>query len=214
VSEASSHAENVVSLGLKQKVGYARVSTGEQTLARQVMALEAAGCSRILTDQGISGAKFIRPGLAEALAQLREGDMLVVWRLDRLGRSLPHLITIVNDLADRGIDFKSLTESIDTSSSGGRVVFSMMAALAEFERSLISERTRAGMQAARVNGQRMGRPPALTQAQKEAAVAEVLRGQSLDAVAERYNVHVRTLRRAIADYAAESSPSGDALQSN
>lgn len=198
----------------RQKIGYARVSTGEQTLQPQTIALEAAGCNRILTDHGISGAKFIRPGLSEALAHLQEGDMLVVWRLDRLGRSLPHLIAIINDLADRGIEFKSLTESIDTSSSGGRLVFHMMAALAEFERSLISERTRAGMHAARIRGSRMGRPPALTAAQKQEAVHIIQGGQPLSVVAARYNVHIRTLRRAIATQAVEATPDGDLVQDN
>lgn len=199
----------------RQKIGYARVSTGEQTLEPQTLALEAAGCNRILTDHGISGAKFIRPGLSEALTQLRHGDMLVVWRLDRLGRSLPHLIAIINDLADRGIEFKSLTESIDTSSSGGRLVFHMMAALAEFERSLISERTRAGMRAARVRGSRMGRPPALTAAQKQAAAADIIQGgQTLSVVAARYNVHIRTLKRAIATQAVEATQVQDLIQDN
>jgi DNA invertase Pin-like site-specific DNA recombinase len=199
--------------GPKQKIGYGRVSTGEQTLAPQILALEAAGCHRVLTDHGFSGAKFIRPGLSEALAQLQPGDMLVVWRLDRLGRSLPHLIAIINDLADRGIEFKSLTESIDTSSSGGRLVFHMMGALAEFERALISERTRAGMHAARINGQRMGRPPALTPAQKQAATVDILQGgQSLGAVAARYKVHIRTLRRAISAEAVGSTRADDMLQ--
>lgn len=207
--------ETAVPSAPRQKIGYARVSTGEQTLAPQTLALEAAGCNLILTDHGISGAKFIRPGLSDALAKLQHGDMLVVWRLDRLGRSLPHLIAIINDLADRGVEFKSLTESIDTSSSGGRLVFHMMAALAEFERSLISERTRAGMLAARVRGARMGRPPALTAAQKQAAVADIIQGgQTLSVVAARYNVHIRTLKRAIATQAVEATQVEDLVQDN
>jgi DNA invertase Pin-like site-specific DNA recombinase len=198
----------------RQKIGYARVSTGEQTLQPQTLALEAAGCNKILTDHGISGAKFIRPGLSEALSLLQHGDMLVVWRLDRLGRSLPHLIAIINDLADRGIEFKSLTESIDTSSSGGRLVFHMMAALAEFERSLISERTRAGMLAARIRGARMGRPPALTADQKKEAVLIIQGGQPLSVVAAHYNVHIRTLRRAIAAQGMDVSQIGGLVQDN
>lgn len=131
-------------------VGYARVSTVEQSLDLQIAALKTAGCTDIFTDQGLSGADFQRPGLKKALHHLKSGDMLVVWRLDRLGRSLVDLIQTVNGLSKRGCEFRSLTESIDTSSSGGRLVFHMMGAMAEFERAIISERTKAGMEAARI----------------------------------------------------------------
>lgn len=140
------------------KIGYARVSTDEQRIDLQRNALEQAGCEKIFFDQGISGSKAERAGLLEAINALQSGDMLVVWRLDRLGRSLINLVELVNNLGKRGIEFRSLTESIDTGSSGGRLVFHLMAALAEFERSLISERTRAGMEAARRNGKHVGRP--------------------------------------------------------
>jgi len=119
--------------------------------------LNAAGCDRIFQDR-VSGAKADRPGLATALEHLRAGDTLVVWRLDRLGRSLPHLIETVTGLADRGVSFKSLTESIDTTNTGGRLIFHIFGALAEFERDLIRERTRAGLTAARARGRKGGHP--------------------------------------------------------
>ena len=124
-------------------VGYARVSTQDQTLAPQRDALAAAGCERVFTDTA-SGAQAGRPGLAEALDFLRPGDVLVVWRLDRLGRSLKHLIEVTTGLAERGIGFRSLTEQIDTTTPGGKLVLHVFGALAEFERELIRERTRAG----------------------------------------------------------------------
>ncbi|HKP51374.1 MAG TPA: recombinase family protein [Chloroflexia bacterium] len=138
-------------------VGYAQVSTQEQTLDLQRDALQKAGCARLFTDV-ISGAKQERRGLQEALSFIREGDTLVVWKLDRLGRSLRHLIAIVTALNERGIGFKSLTEQIDTTSSGGKLIFHVFGALAEFERDLIRERTNAGLAAARARGRQGGRP--------------------------------------------------------
>jgi len=151
------------------RVGYARVSTDEQNLDLQRRALKAAGCARIFADQGVSGAARKRPGLDKALESLSNGDVLVVWRLDRLGRSLPHLIEIVQALGGRGVEFQSVSEAIDTTSAGGRLVFHIMGALAEFERSLISDRTRAGMAAAKARGQVVGRPRKLTRKQIEHA---------------------------------------------
>jgi DNA invertase Pin-like site-specific DNA recombinase len=142
-------------------IGYARISTHDQTLALQQDALQKAGCIRIFTDTA-SGAKTERKGLDEALAYVRKGDTLVVWRLDRLGRSLPHLITTMTSLEERGIGFKGLTENIDTTTSGGKLIFHIFGALAEFERNLIRERTQAGLSAARARGRRGGRPKALT----------------------------------------------------
>src|SRR5215207_9345383 len=139
------------------QIGYARVSTDEQTLALQLDALAAAGCDRVCTDTA-SGATAVRPGLGEALDHCRAGDTLVVWRLDRLGRSLRHLIETVTALAERGVGFKSLTESIDTTSPGGKLIFHIFGALAEFERDLIRARTRAGMAAARARGRVGGHP--------------------------------------------------------
>lgn len=147
--------------GMDHLLGYARVSTGDQDVALQRDALTAAGCYRVFVDTA-SGALDARPALAEVLDQLRPGDTLVVWRLDRLGRSIRHLIDFLADLETRGIGFRSLTESIDTTSPGGRLVFHLFAALAQFERELIKERTNAGLAAARARGRHGGRPPRLT----------------------------------------------------
>jgi DNA invertase Pin-like site-specific DNA recombinase len=142
-------------------IGYARVSTHEQTLALQQDALEKAGCEKIFTDT-VSGSKAERKGLTDALSHLREGDTLVVWRLDRLGRSLRHLIDTITELNTRGVGFKSLTENIDTTTSGGKLIFHIFGALAEFEREIIRERTQAGLTSARSRGKVGGRPKALT----------------------------------------------------
>src|SRR5947207_6746977 len=138
-------------------IGYARVSTQDQTLNLQKDALEKIGCSKIFTDT-ISGATTQRLGLDEALAYVREGDTLVVWKLDRLGRSLKHLIETISNLNKRNIGFKSITENIDTKTSGGKLIFHIFGALAEFERDIIRERTNAGLQAARARGWIGGRP--------------------------------------------------------
>ena len=126
------------------RIGYARVSTHEQNLSLQKDALKKSGCNKIFSDK-ISGAKSERPGLQKALNYMRKGDILVVWRLDRLGRSLKHLLEIITLLEERGIGFSSLQESIDTTTSGGRLIFHIFGALAEFERNLIRERTKAGL---------------------------------------------------------------------
>lgn len=139
------------------KIGYARVSTDDQRMDLQRDALTAAGCEKVFTDTA-SGAKAARPGLDEALSYARKGDVLVVWRLDRLGRSLPELVKIVGELEAAGIGFESVTERIETSSAAGRLVFHVFAALAEFERRLIVERTHAGLAAARARGRKGGRP--------------------------------------------------------
>ena len=152
-------------------LGYARVSTTEQDLALQQDALTAAGCERIYTDRA-SGAKADRPGLAEAIQYARDGDTIVVWKLDRLGRSLPHLIETVTELERRGIGFKSLTESLDTTTPGGRLLFHLFGALAQFERDLIRERTNAGLVAARARGRNGGRPKRLSP--KQAAMLRTL----------------------------------------
>ena len=139
------------------KIGYARVSTDDQNLALQLDALTAAECGKIYEDRQ-SGAKADRPGLRDALEFARPGDVLMVWRLDRLGRSLPDLVRIVAELEQRGIGFESLTEKIETSTAAGRLVFHVFAALAEFERNIIRERTKAGLAAARARGRSGGRP--------------------------------------------------------
>ena len=150
-------------------IGYARVSTDDQSLSLQQDALRDAGCERIFEDR-LSGARSNRPGLSEALEYARAGDVLVVWRLDRLSRSLKDLIEVVGRLETLDIGLKSLHESIDTSSSTGRLVFHLFGALAEFERNLIRERTRAGLQAARARGRKGGRPKALDPGRQDLAV--------------------------------------------
>ena len=154
-------------------IGYARVSTAEQDTALQTDALRNAGCGRIFEDT-VSGAKTERPGLATALAYVRDGDVLVVWRLDRLGRSLPHLIEVIGALEARGVGFRSLTESIDTTNAGGKLIFHVFAALAEFERNLIRERTVAGLAAARARGRKGGRKAKMSKADVRKAAAMLL----------------------------------------
>jgi DNA invertase Pin-like site-specific DNA recombinase len=155
-------------------IGYARISTTDQTLALQKDALQKAGCEQIFTDQ-VSGTKTERKGLTEALSHLRAGDTLIVWRLDRLGRSLRHLIDTVTELHEKGIGFKSLQENIDTTTSGGKLVFHIFGALAEFEREIIRERTNAGLASARSRGRAGGRPKTLTPRQ-----VQILRNMAAD----------------------------------
>ncbi len=143
------------------KIGYARISTADQNLDLQADALKAAGCERIFQDVA-SGAKDERKGLADAIQFARAGDVLTVWKLDRLGRSLKHLIETVNQLHDKGVGFASVQESIDTTTPGGKLIFHVFGALAEFERELIRERTNAGLRAARARGKTGGRPKKLT----------------------------------------------------
>lgn len=179
------------------RIGYARVSTSDQDLRLQLAALEGVGCLRVFRDVE-SGAKAARPGLDEALAFLRPGDTLVVWRLDRLGRSLPDLLALAGRLEEAGVELASVTEAIDTSTPGGRLVFSLFGALAQFERELVAERTRAGLVAARAAGSSLGRPRALSAA--GVAVARRLRaeGQSWNQVAGALGVSRSTVYRAVA----------------
>jgi DNA invertase Pin-like site-specific DNA recombinase len=165
-------------------IGYARVSKNEQNLNLQRDALGKAGVSarNIFTDK-ITGTKQERPGLAQALSHLREGDSLVVWRLDRLGRSLTHLIETITDLHTRKIGFKSLTENIDTATATGKLVFHIFGALAEFERNLIRERTIAGLEAARARG-RLGGRPKLKASSAKVAMAKKLYADKTNEVAE------------------------------
>src|SRR3954451_9604326 len=149
-------------------IGYARVSTTDQTLDLQLDALQKAGCSKIFTDTA-SGAKAERKGLEEAISYVRAGGTVAVWRLDRLGRSLQHLIETISKLDAQNIGFKSLTENIDTTTSGGKLTFHIFGALAEFERNLIRERTSAGLQAARERGRKGGRPKILSSSKIEMA---------------------------------------------
>jgi DNA invertase Pin-like site-specific DNA recombinase len=177
-------------------IGYARVSTQEQTLNLQRDALEKAGCNKIFTDTA-SGAKAEREGLEEALNYVRTGDTLVVWRLDRLGHSLPHLITTMTDLEKRGIGFKSLMENIDTTTSGGKLIFHIFGALAEFERNLISERTTAGLIAARARGRKGGRPKALTGKQLSIARDLYEKRHPIAEICQTLKISKMTLYRAL-----------------
>jgi len=178
-------------------VGYARVSTADQSLDLQSDALSVAGCKRVFMDTA-SGSLADRPQLTACLDYVRDGDTLVVWRLDRLGRSLPHLIETVRSLADRGIGFKSVQEAIDTTTPGGRLVFAVFAALAEFERDLVSERTHAGLAAARARGRHGGRKPALTPAKAKAAKDLYdAGGTSVADIARVVNVSRATLYRSL-----------------
>ncbi len=142
-------------------IGYARISTTDQNLGLQHDALKAAGCETIFSDEA-SGAKEARPGLDQVLSHLRSGDTLVIWRFDRLGRSLKHLLSLVESFKAKGIHLRSLSEGIDTSTPMGTLVFQVSGAFAEFERALIQERTNAGLASARLRGKKGGRPPGLS----------------------------------------------------
>lgn len=179
------------------KIGYARVSTGEQNLSLQLDALTAAGCEQVYQDEGISGSKIERNGLIQALTELQPGDTLVVWKLDRLGRSLGHLCEMLDDFGKRKIEFQSLTDGIDTTTPGGKLVFHIMGALSEFESALIGERTKAGMQAAKRRGKRMGRPPALSDTQVRHLESLINSGKSQREAAELLGVSPNTVWRAV-----------------
>lgn len=162
-------------------VGYARVSTQDQNADMQDDELLKAGCQKVFVDKA-SGVTTDRPQLTAALEYLREGDVLVVWRLDRLGRSLKHLVNVVADLEERGVGFRSLHESIDTTTPAGKLIFHVFAALAEFERDLIRERTMSGLAAARTRGRKGGRKPSLSP--KKIQVARQMYAQGDSTVAE------------------------------
>ena len=176
-------------------IGYARISTQEQTLNLQKDALEKIGCIKIFSDV-VSGAKAERKGLQEALEYVREGDTLVVWRLDRLGRSLKHLIETITKLNNRKVGFKSITENIETTTSGGNLVFHIFGALAEFERDIIRERTQTGLQTARARRRLGGRPKALNP--KKVSMAQALyndKNNSISDICKTLNISIATLYR-------------------
>lgn len=178
-------------------IGYARVSTEDQNPDLQLKALKAAGCKKVFIEKA-SGAQRERPELSAALGYVRTGDAIVVWKLDRLARSLRQLIETVEDLEQRKIGFRSLTEAIDTTTSGGRLVFHIFAALAEFERSIIRERTVAGLAAAQERGARPGRKPSLDADDVAAAKALLKKGHlTVNEVARRLNIAPSTLYRYI-----------------
>lgn len=179
------------------RIGYARVSTADQDPALQEKALQEAGCSRIFVDVA-NGARATRPELDKALDYLRTGDALVVWKLDRLGRNLGHLVTVLTSLDDRQVDFVSLTEGMDTSTTMGRLLFHIMGALAEFERGLIQERTMAGLAAARAAGRTGGRPRALTPTRVKAVKNLRESGTPVPEIAKILDVSSSTVYRALA----------------
>lgn len=199
---------------MSELVGYARVSTADQDPELQRQALEAAGCSRVFVETA-SGAVRDRPVLEEALRYLRPGDVLVVWKLDRLGRSLRHLLEVVHGLAQRDVGFRSLTEGLDTTTPAGRLLFHVVGALAEFERDLIRERTHAGIRAAAANGRRGGRPSTVGARQLRTARQLLDGGATVTEAAASVGVSRPALYRALskaqpssgAPTAAASSPS-------
>lgn len=181
------------------KIGYARVSTDDQNLDLQIDALLTAGCNeRSIYRDTASGKNAGRAELEQCLRVLRDGDTLMVWRLDRLGRSLPDLVRIIDDLHARGIGFESLTERIETSTASGKLMFHVIGALAEFERQLLRERTQAGLQAARARGRKGGRQAKLTEQQKR-EIRALLRDPAVRPtdVAKRYGIGRSTLYRAV-----------------
>jgi len=192
-------------------IGYARVSTQDQNLELQREALAKAGCERIFEDRA-SGSRTDREGLARAMDMLRSGDTLVVWKLDRLGRSVKQLVDLVGELQQRGVQFKSLTDAIDTSTPSGRFFFHVMASLAEMERELIVERTRAGLEAARRLGRKGGRRPKMTAGKIESARRLLETGMPAKDVARSLGVSVPTLYRWLP--ASKRDSAGERIESS
>lgn len=179
------------------KIGYARVSTDEQNLDLQLDELRSVGCKEIFIDKGVSGSVAEREGLTDAIELIGEGDTLVVWKLDRLGRSLGFLCGLIEDLGNRGAGFHSLTDGIDTSTSGGTLIFHVMGAMAQFERDLIRERTKAGMKAAKRRGKHIGRPRALSDGQIQHMRELIAQGRTQREVAELLGVSPNTVGRRV-----------------
>lgn len=186
-------------IGITTLIGYARVSTSDQSVTMQVDALEKAGCLRVFTDVA-SGAKADRPGLDEALSYLREGDTLVVWKIDRLGRSLSHLVQTVDALRDRGVSFRSLNDpGIDTTTRNGKLLFNLFGTLAEFERDLIRERTKAGIESAAARGRHGGRRPVITPAKLAKAQQLISKGLTVREAAAALKVGKTALYGALSE---------------
>lgn len=184
---------------LSTLIGYARVSTPDQSVVMQVDALKKAGCLRVFSDVA-SGAKANRPGLDEALSYLREGDTLVVWKIDRLGRSLSHLVQTVDDLRDRGVSFRSLNDAgIDTTTRNGKLLFNLFGTLAEFERDLIRERTKAGLESAAARGRNGGRRPVITPAKLTKAQQLISKGLTVREAAAAIKVGKTALYAALGE---------------
>jgi DNA invertase Pin-like site-specific DNA recombinase len=188
------------------KIGYARVSTVDQNLNGQLDALKAAGCNpKYIFKDKASGAKDSRPGLDAALAMVREGDVLVVWKLDRLARSIKHLIELSSELEARGAGLSSLSEAIDTSTPGGKMLFHVMGALAEFERSLISERTKTGLNAARARGRNGGAKESLSEQEQKRLVSMYQAGDTVLDVSKRFGITRGTVYRYLHKFEAVPS---------
>lgn len=181
-------------------IGYARVSTQGQELDLQLDALRAAGCQRIFEDRGVSGAKATRPGLDALVRYVRDGDVLTVYKLDRLGRNVSHLLAFVEELSKRKVGFRSLTEQLDTTTPGGRLLFHLFASLSQFERDLIAERTNAGLVAAAARGRKGGRPRSVTP-EKLARAKELMVDRKLTTpeIARRLKVSKSALYDALAE---------------
>ena len=188
-------------------IGYARVSTHDQNLDLQKDALQAAGCEKIFVDE-LSGAAATRPGLRQAMDALREGDVLLVWRLDRLGRSLRNLIELVGQLDERKVGFRSLQEAMDTSTSGGKLIFHVFGALAEFERNLIRDRTQAGLSAARARGKTGGRQKKLDEKQRELVVRLYNEGRSVKDICHSLSISKPTFYRYVREELKEGVLTG------
>lgn len=190
---------------LGRKIGYVRVSDHDQTEHLQLDALEAAGCHVIYGDLGVSGVRVTRKGLTDVLADLKKRDTLVVWKLDRLGRSAIHLNQILIELRSRGVFFRALTQGIDTNNAAGRMLYGLLAVFAEFEREQISDRTKAGMAAAKKRGKHVGRPRLITAEQARELAKEANHvGTSINELAKRVGVSPQTLARAIHNQGGES----------
>jgi len=189
-------------------IGYARVSTSEQETATQVTSLKAAGCERIYREKA-SGGRWDRPELHRLLDQLRKGDVLVVWKLDRLSRSLRDVLTIMERLSEAKAGFRSLTEAVDTTTPAGRMMMQMVGAFAEFERAMLRERTKAGLEAALRDGRIGGRPPKLTAQQQTEIVRMISRGRKTAADAARlFGVHPATISRLLSRVSATDGTTG------
>ncbi|MGC4154474.1 MAG: recombinase family protein [Propionicimonas sp.] len=196
-----------------QLVGYARVSTAEQILDRQITELQTAGCERIFTDEAVSGAKMQRPGLDEALRYVRRGDALVVVELSRLGRSVRGILDLTGDLEARGVGLRILNLGMDTTTITGRLVLTILAAVVELERELIRERILSGIAEARRKGKSGGRPPALTGEQRELVAELREQGRSIDELARLFGVSSRTVRRVLDAHQVENGGSPDRRRS-
>lgn len=192
---------------MSKLIGYARVSTADQNPELQIDALETAGCARVYVDHGVSGAKTTRPELDRMLDRLDEGDTLVVWKLDRLGRNMSHLVTTVEELSSRGVNFRSLTEGIDTSSAAGRLMLGVFSSLANFERDLIRERTNAGLAAARARGRVGGRKAVVDEA-KGKTIRSLYRGgeMTVTEIADSVGISRASVYRYLKDQGLTSVP--------